>query len=660
MSPSKATDNLNLPDNETTAESANGHISADTEYASLPIIMPDSDAVEAQFGQNGHVAEAPEVSVVPRTGLPDVAHRPHKLRRTRYWRIVVFFLRMFGQIILWEVILRRVLGSKAVARGRSKRTRQEARQFRNLALKLGGVMIKLGQFLSTRVDVLPPEITDELTGLQDQVPVVSFDYIKSTVERELGLIAERFLWFNPEPVAAASFGQVHRAQLPTGERVVVKVQRPHISDIVHTDLSALAIVARVAMWWRTINRRANLPALLDEFSRVLWEELDYKAEADHALTFASLFAEDPGVYIPAVYLEHSTAYVLTLEDVTSIKLNDYAGLERAGVNRKTVATRLLDTYLRQVFDYKVFHADPHPGNIFIYPIPDKDLDKVAGGCDPKLNLKTDRPFYLIFIDFGMVGRLTAAIHEGLRETIIAVATQDAVGLVAAYDKLGVLLPDANKQRIEEATRVVFEKVWGLNMKELQDLPYDEMVALGKQFSDLLLTMPFQMPQDFIYLSRAVGILSGMCTGLDPNFDPWKEMQPFTSKLLSVSGSRTQTAMGANKSANSPTGALAMAGVALGIIRTYALRLTKLPTLAETVLARADRGELNVQATLDPETHDQITRIETTLGKLVSGMVFATLTLASTLLYINHVYGLGTFGYVLAGLALMVLVLRGRG
>jgi predicted unusual protein kinase regulating ubiquinone biosynthesis (AarF/ABC1/UbiB family) len=592
--------------------------------------------------------------------MPDPAHRPYRLRRTRYWRIVVFFLRLFSETVLWEVILRRVLGSRSVARRRPARIRSESRRFRGLAIRLGGVMIKLGQFLSTRVDILPPEITDELAGLTDQVPVVAFDYIKSTVERELGPIGERFLWFNPEPVAAASFGQVHRAQLPTGERVVVKVQRPQISDIVHTDLSALAVVARVAMWWRTVSRRANLPGLLDEFSRVLWEELDYKAEADHALTFSSLFADDPNIYIPAVYLKHSTAYVLTLEDVTSIKLNDYAGLERAGVNRKTVATRLLDAYLRQVFDFKVFHADPHPGNIFIYPIPDKDLDKVVDGRNRRSNLKTDRPFYLIFVDFGMVGRLTPAIHEGLRETIIAVATQDAVGLVAAYDKLGVLLPDANKQRIEEATRAVFQKVWGLNMQELQDLPYEEMVALGRQFSDLLLTMPFQMPQDFIYLSRAVGILSGMCTGLDPNFDPWKEMQPFTAKLLTASSARTQTALGAEKTPNALPGALSVAGVALGVVRSYAQRLAQLPTLAETVLARADRGELNVQATLDSETREQITRIETTLAKMVSGIVFATLTLASTLLYINHEHGLGTIGYILAGIALLLLLMRGRG
>src|SRR5262249_3740806 len=155
--------------------------------------------------------------------------------------------------------------SAYVARGRGARIRGYARGFRGLATEMGGVMIKLGQFVSSRVDVLPPEITEELEGLQDQVPVVPFDYIKRTIETELGPIDQTFLWLNPEPVAAASFGQVHRAQLPTGERVVVKVQRPAIDDIVHTDLAALSVVARIAMRYGPIRRRANVPELLEEF-----------------------------------------------------------------------------------------------------------------------------------------------------------------------------------------------------------------------------------------------------------------------------------------------------------------------------------------------------------------------------------------------------------
>jgi len=261
-----------------------------------------------------------------------------------------------------------------------------------------------------------------------------------------------------------------------------------------------------------------------------------------------------------------------------------------------------------------------------------------------------RPFYLIFIDFGMVGRLTPQLQEGLRETLIAVATQDAKALVASYTKLGVLLPGTDTKRVEDATRAVFDKVWGLNMSEMANMPFEEMTALAKEFSDLLLSMPFQMPQDFIYLSRAVGILSGMCTGLDPEFDPWREMQPFTQQLLSSSSARTKSTVGGPQATLEVTSKLA---------REFALRLYKLPALADNVLSRADRGDLKVHMTPDDSLKRQITRIETATSQIAIGVVFATLTLASTLLYVNHEQGVGIAGYVLAGISLIALLLRGR-
>jgi predicted unusual protein kinase regulating ubiquinone biosynthesis (AarF/ABC1/UbiB family) len=601
-------------------------------------------------------AQAAPADNQPRPTAPDVAHRPYRFRGHRYRRIVFFFGLLFARIIAWEVVIRRLAGDRFVARGRSQRFRHYSRQFRKLATDMGGVMIKLGQFVSSRVDVLPPEITDELAGLQDQVPVVPFDYIKSTIERELGPIDERFAWLNPEPVAAASFGQVHRAQLPNGDRVAVKVQRPNINDIVHTDLSALSVVARLAMHYGPIRRRANVPELLEEFSRVLWEELDYLAEADHALTFASMFASDPGIYVPSVYLPYSTHLVLTLEDVTSIKLNDYSAIERAGVDRKEVATRLLDCYLRQIFDYRFFHADPHPGNIFVYPLPEQARMEIGASDNGHSNGQPaqtgKRSFYLIFIDFGMVGRLTPRLQEGLRETLIAVATQDAKGLVASYKKLGVLLPSANIERVEEATRTVFSKVWGLNMSQMANMPFEEMADVAREFSDLLLSMPFQMPQDFIYLSRAVGILSGMCTGLDPQFDPWQEMQPFTQKLLSQSTERTQTALGGPGRATVEVG--------IKVLRDYLARAYKLPALAETVLMRADSGALEVKMAPNEQLQRQINRIETATGQIALGIVFATLTLASTLLYVNHEQSMGIAGYGLSAIIFLMILLRGRG
>jgi predicted unusual protein kinase regulating ubiquinone biosynthesis (AarF/ABC1/UbiB family) len=410
----------------------------------LSAFAPMAEATAEQPIGNTAQQNTPQEESVPlaadlRPMEADSAHKPFKLKRGRYRRTVWFFSFLFFRIIVWEVFISRIMGEQFVARGRSQRWRHYSRRFRKLATDMGGVMIKLGQFVSSRVDVLPPEITDELIGLQDQVAIVPFDYIKQTVERELGPLESRFLWFNEEPIAAASFGQVHRAQLPNGDRIVVKVQRPNINDIVQTDLTSLKVVARLAMRYGPIRRRANIPDLLDEFARVLWEELDYRKEADHALTFASMFKDDPVIYVPSVYLEHSTHFVLTLEDVTSIKLNDYTALEKAGIDRKEVASRLLNCYLRQIFDERFFHADPHPGNIFVYPLPESAYMN-GNGKKP-----ASRPFYLIFIDFGMVGRLTPRLQEGLRETLIAVITQDSKKMIESYLKLGVLMPGADLQ-----------------------------------------------------------------------------------------------------------------------------------------------------------------------------------------------------------------------
>lgn len=577
-----------------------------------------------------------------------ISHGQFKTKRGRFRRTVTFFTLLFIRTLAWEVFIRRFMGEKFVARGRSARWRKYARRFRALAIDMGGVMIKLGQFVSSRVDVLPPEITDELAGLQDQVPVVDFGYIKHTVERELGPIERNFLWFNPEPVAAASFGQVHRAQLHTGDRVVVKVQRPNITEIVKTDLAALRFVARLAMRYKPIRRRANVPALLEEFATVLFEEIDYIKEADNALKFASMFADDMGIYVPSVYLKLTTRYVLTLEDVTSIKLNDYAGIERAGISRQEVARRLLNCYLRQIFDFKFFHADPHPGNLFVYPIPEKYLN----GAHPYERSTEGHPFYLIFIDFGMTGHLTPAIVQGLRQTLIAIITQDARSLVDSYSKLGVLMPGADKQRIEEATRAVFDKVWGLNMDEITNLPFEEVTDVAWEFSDLLLSMPFQMPQDFIYLSRSVSILSGMCTGLDPRFDPWREMQPFTQRLLAEGSADAGLLSRLGRG-----GILVQALVKS--VRDFAARAYRLPALADDVLTRADRGDLVVQVKAGNEFEQQAWRIESAVNRLAVGVMFATVALVSTLLYLNGERDLGTVGYIISALLFVMIVLRRR-
>lgn len=586
----------------------------------------------------------------------DVPHSVEEARRKRprslkmQWRFVrsiAFAAWIFAQILFLRLIAQRVLGKEFVDRGESQRWRKWSRSFRHFAIEMGGLMIKLGQFISTRVDALPVEITEELVSLQDEVPSVPFEQIRAVIESNLGPIESRFAWLDEKPVAAASLGQVHRARLLNGDRVVVKVQRPGIADIIYTDLSALAVVAKYAKKYPPIARRADTEKLTEEFGRVLLEELSYVHEAENAQRFAEMFKNDMGVYVPAIYPEHSTDHVLTIEDVTSIKINDYAALEAAGINRNRVAKRLMDTYLQQVFEERFFHADPHPGNLFVYPLP-------AENYKPG-----QRPFYLIFIDFGMTGQLTEKIVNGLIDTMAAVVTRDAKKLIESYDKLGLLLPSADKKRLEEATKAVFDQVWGLSMSELSNMDYDRMAHMGQEFNDLLYEMPFQMPQDWIYLSRAMGILSGMCTDLDPAFNPWQEMQPYTQKMMAQTITGVNGAHGLGfpmlQGLFSGNGAQTLLGVGQAIIN----RAIAPQSSADALLQRLDSGDLQVMVEPGSRYRYQLARLETQSRKTTRAIIFGSLLVSSTLLYTSGSVTLAVVGYALSAVAFLSVLVTGE-
>jgi predicted unusual protein kinase regulating ubiquinone biosynthesis (AarF/ABC1/UbiB family) len=569
-----------------------------------------------------------------------------------------------ARIFVWELVLRRVLGEGVVGRGRSGRMRRWARDFRGLAVGMGGVMIKLGQFISSRMDVLPPEVIQELASLQDEVPGVPFDVIRGRLEEELGPVDERFEWLDPTPTAAASLGQAHRARLPDGARVVVKVQRPGIGPLVHTDLKALEVVARWLMHVPLIRRRANVPALLDEFSAVLWEELNYCQEADHAEAFAALFARDGGIYIPRLYRELSTPRVVTLEDVTAIKITDYDAITAAGVDRRDVARRLINTYLWMVFVKRFFHADPHAGNLFVYPLP-PDIAAPVGHHANGMPL-LGRPFYLIFVDFGMAGRLTPEIVEGLRETLIALTTRDARRLVQSYQRLGILLPGADLDRIEQASRAAFDRVWGMSMVQISGMPFSEITALGREFSDLLFSLPFQVPQDFLYLTRAVGILTGMCTGLDPDFDPWREVLPFVMTLVADNGESLPGALALSLKPRDLLRLETLRAVltadhiesALETGLDVARRTAQLPALADSVLRRADRGEIAVRVAPTPELQHETHHLSAAIHRLAGAVMFTGLAVTSAILYSAGEQTLSLIGLGLAGLVFLRVLVSG--
>ncbi len=440
-----------------------------------------------------------------------------------------------------------------------------------------------------------------------------------------------------------------------GDKVVVKVQRPGIREIIYTDLAALHIVARVANQFRFIRRRADMTALTEEFGRVLLEEVSYKHEARNAERFGEMFKDDLGIYIPAIYTEHSTDSVLTIEDVTTIKINDYAALDAAGVSRKAVAKRLMDCYLKQVFEDRFFHADPHPGNLFVYPLPHANGTRDYGA--------DGRPFYLIFVDFGMTGALSPQLASGLISTLTSVVTRDAEGLVKSYEQLGFLMPDADMERIVEATKAAFDTVWGMSMTDIKNVSYEDARDLGSEFNDLIYAMPFQVPQDFIYLGRAMGILSGMATSLDPHFNPWSELAPYAQRMMTETLRSGSIAGQGGDVLGLPIIQGLFNGNAPQVLleagRMLLNRAVTVPQQLDNILTQLDRGELTVKVTPTPTYRKQLKRIESQGKRTTRATLFAGLLISSTLFYTHDDSGLAVIGFVASAITFLSIMWAGE-
>lgn len=521
--------------------------------------------------------------------------------RARYRRILRFAGIYMVQSWWYELFLPRIGLGRIAARTRARRMRTIARRFHALAVSLGGLMIKVGQFMSSRLDVLPPEITKELEGLQDEVPPVAFDAIRALAEAELGVpLAHAFEWLDPEPVAAASLGQAHRGRLTNEDArdagfadVVVKVQRPGIEDIVAVDLAALR---RVAGWLdrvRVVRSHVDLPALVEEFAQTSAQEIDYLHEARNAERFAENFADDPRVGVPGIAWERTTRRVLTLSDVTAIKINDLDALRAAGIDPAAVATAFANVMFDQLFVDGYFHADPHPGNIFVTPTPG----------DPA------RPFVLTFIDFGMMGEIPDRLRRGLQRVIIAVASRNSAQMIESIRDVGVLLPSADTAELERAMTALFARFGGMGFAELQRVDPKEFREFGIQFGDVIRSLPFQLPENFLLIVRTVGLTSGMCSSLDPEFNVWDAVEPYADQLLRDEGGSFMQA--AAKEVASTAGLLA-----------------RLPRRVDDIVTRLDEGRLSVDS---PTLEKRARRLERMGRRVVSAVLFAGLFIGGAVL-----------------------------
>ena len=514
--------------------------------------------------------------------------RSRELRK-RYRRILNFAALVLAESWFFEIALPAIGLSRIANKTRVARFRRIARRFRGLATELSGLMIKVGQFVSARLDVLPVSVTRELEGLQDEVPPEPFEAVRGQLEASLGLTIEQaFAEFDQQAIAAASLGQVHRARLHDdlaeafGDVVVVKVLRPGIEEIVATDLAALRKIGGWLSQVRLISRRADAPRLVEEFAETTLQEIDYLNEALNLEKFADNFTEDLTVAAPSVIWELSARRVLTLTDVSAIKINDVDALVAAGLNPNLIAAELTRVSFQQIFVHGFFHADPHPGNIFVRP-----------------NALAPGGFELVFIDFGMMGAVTSEQQANLRRFLIALVSRDAQGWVSAVERLGLLLPSADTVALEQAIEALFRRFGGVAVSELATTDPRELREFARQFGDILRTLPFQVPENFVLLVRSISLISGVASSLNLKFNIWDSLEPFSRTLLSA-GSR------------------GFLGDVLSQAASTLAILSRLPNRVEATISRLERGEITIR---NPKLEQQLGVSTRNQRRLTLALVF---------------------------------------
>jgi ubiquinone biosynthesis protein len=369
--------------------------------------------------------------------------------------------------------------------------------------ELGTTFIKLGQILSTRADLLPPDYLAELTKLQDSAPSVPYEAVRDTIVAELGKpIEAMFPYFDPEPLAAASIGQAHLARLPDGTEVVVKVRRPGVVEQVNEDLEILKELTTAASRHWEFADRYDLAGIAEEFSETLRAELDYIREGHNAERFAANFANETKIHIPKVYWETTTSRVLTLERIRGTKINDLASLDEQGIERSALARFATGVVMRMVCEHGFFHADPHPGNFFIE----------TGGT-------------IGLIDFGMVGVLDERTQEHLADLLIYIDQKDADRLVDVFLDLGVTKKRIDRAMLRRDIEHLLSTYWELPLSELR---------ISAVLNDVFAAMRrhhLHLPSNLALLLKTVIMVEGLGVNLDPEFQLTSALEPYADQLV---------------------------------------------------------------------------------------------------------------------------------
>ena len=496
-------------------------------------------------------------------------------------------------------------------------------RLREMLDELGPTFVKFGQLLSTRPDIVPPDIVFELKALQDAVTPFPFEQAREVVEEDLGLTLEQlYLEFDETPIAAASIGQVHRATLPNGRHVVVKVQRPNAPRQIEADLELMYQLARLARERIRALEFIDTVAVVDEFARSIRQELDYRIEARNAEQFHRNFAGYPHVRVPRVFWSYSGSRVVTLELLEGVQLRDIDPERYTMSERRQVAYRIAETWMAMIFRHGFFHADPHPANILVL----EQSDQIG------------------LVDFGTAGQLAPDDSSKLTGLFIEVVNQNVEAIPRRLASLGVRYPKEREEEFVDELRAIFDRYYGASLSEI-----DPIQVIREAFA-LIYRMQLTLPTRFILLDRAIATLGSVGIELYPDFNVFEVAKPYARELMIERFTPQRVAARAQNEA-----------------RNYASMLLEMPYQLHDILEEVRDGQIEVgfrHQGLD----DLIKRMDIVFNRLgiamvavggavTSGILAATIEGGIQILGVPLIAAIGLFMSTLLSIWLVWGVLR---
>jgi predicted unusual protein kinase regulating ubiquinone biosynthesis (AarF/ABC1/UbiB family) len=498
-----------------------------------------------------------------------------------YWRFLVVLKNFFPLLFAWTRDRRRFVFFGGRRQVDSETRVRRAEVLLDTLLTLGPTFIKLGQLLSTRPDVLPPEYVDVLSSLQDEVPPAEWEAAREVLESELGPVDEVYNEFDPDPISGASLGQVHTASF-RGEEVAVKIRRPGIESLVEADLRVLRWSVPILIFLIDDARSFSLENLVDEFAKTIREEMDYDRERAMLAEIRGNFETNDDIRIPRSHPDASGERVLTMEFLPGVKISETDELDAMGIDRTQLAERLQRIYLQMIIEDGVFHADPHPGNLSV-------TDDGA----------------IIFYDFGMSGRVDPYIQEKIVEFYVAVAEQNIDGILDALVEMGTLSPEADREVMGQVMELAIQDARG------EDIEQYRVQQIIDQVESTIYEFPLRLPRNLALVLRVATVVEGVCVQLDPDFD----FISVATQYLTEQGYREETVKRVAEDVSNQ-------------LRQSTEALVTVPPKMDRVLTRLDNESLTVNINVEDE--DDVLR--QFASRLILGIFVAVGVLSSAIVY----------------------------